>query len=85
MKQKCSSCYLTMSTEKKVIFQCSAKINNYIKLLDRGGLKYATDYFNQVIASTYSLFQTLISDRFEKIFLNCSSDKQVLKLLALKN
>lgn len=84
VKQNCRNCFRIMSTERQFQLECSPTVNSYIKLLDRGGLCYAKEYFNQIVISTYCLFLTIISDKYEKIFLNCSSHKQLLRLLALK-
>lgn len=88
IKQKCLKCYDFMTLKKTIELEIEndSPIFNYIKLLDRGGLKYAKDYFNNIIISTYTLFQTIISERYEKAFLNFTefSHKIVFKTLALK-
>lgn len=54
----------------------------YLKILDRGGLKLPTDFTLSVCIQTYQIFQALIGN-FKKDLFQCNNKREVLVKLAL--
>ncbi|KAF2887282.1 hypothetical protein ILUMI_18892 [Ignelater luminosus] len=49
IKQTCTDCYVAVTYDKSIELESSSNIHTYIKLLDRGGLKYAKDFLVEAI------------------------------------
>lgn len=56
---------------------------SYLKFIDRGGLKYPTDYFVSLVINLFLLFKILISEKFESHFLKEKSQKSLFVQLGL--
>lgn len=50
----------------------------YIKIINRGGLKMPKEYIVQLVCKIFQIFQTLVLERFETSFLRITSHKQFL-------
>jgi hypothetical protein len=57
----------------------------YLDDLDRGALKVPTDFLVEILVRMFKIFQVLISDIYEDIFLVASSQKDTLCKLSLEN
>lgn len=80
-KVNCELCLSRISLDK--IIEADFPDNcQYLKILDRGGLKWPTDFTLSVCISTYQVFQALIG-HFKNDFLQCNNQRQVLVKLAL--
>lgn len=55
--------------------------NYYFNVIDRGALKYPSEFIVNILITQFKLFSMLISDKFESIFLQCDSQKDILILL----
>lgn len=80
-KLKCPVCVSRVSLDEKlegdVPDNCQC-----LKILDRGGLKWPTDFTLSVCRSTYQVFEALISN-FKEDFVQCNNQKEILVQLAL--
>ena len=54
----------------------------YLSDLDRGGLKWPTDFLLEIITQVYLGFRVVVSKDYETRFLTCSKQKSVLHKLA---
>lgn len=82
-RNKCNDCkqILLTSTDFHVEF---APNLIYLNNLNRGGLKYPSKFLILIGTIAYKIFQTLISEKFENLFLESSNQKQFLKAIILE-
>lgn len=76
-KIACHSCLMSLMSDKDVEISTDQNMF-YNKNLDRGGLKVPTQYLMDVLVSEYKLFQVLISEIYENIFLNLNNQRLLL-------
>ena len=55
---------------------------HYLKILDRGGLKWPSEFTVSVCTSTYKMFQTLVG-KYKESFFQSSNQRSVLVKLCL--
>ena len=73
------ACHLCLENDLNVELQSS----EYFNLLDRGGLKWPTNFVMTSCVNTYCIFEQLIS-KFEQSFCNHSRQKMLLTKLSLQ-
>lgn len=71
-KLNCDECSQKLLTGKDICFDISPEAVFYLKDLDRGGLKYPTEFLISFGVCVYQIFETLTSESFVTIFLNSS-------------
>lgn len=75
----CSSCKDTLLLKESESSRfVLPKDNCYFNVIDRGSLKYPTDFIVNVLVVAFKVFNLVISHRYESIFLRCRSQKNVL-------
>ena len=80
-KLKCQVCISRVSLDEKLEADVADNYQ-YLKFLDRGGLKWSTDFTLSVCSSTYQVFEALIGN-FNRDFVQCNSQREILLHLAL--
>lgn len=75
----CDSCKKLLVNESMTSSNILPKSSNpYFNSIDRGGLKYPSDFVLNVLIVTFKTFNLLISERYESTYLNCKSQRDVL-------
>mgnify|MGYP000566096629 CR=1 FL=1 len=82
-KLKCDQCSLQLCTSKELFLEDPSKACEYVNLLDRGGLKWPTEFVLTLATNTYLIFQKLIVD-FEDSFIKVTYHKRVLLKCSLE-
>lgn len=57
----------------------------YILDLDRGGLKWPTEFLMEVVTQVFCLFRVLVSEEFESVFLIQHNQRQTFVKLAIEH
>ena len=52
--------------------------------MDRGNLKWPTEFIIHLVIKTYVIFQKLITQKYEDAFLSCKNHKHVLEQLVFE-
>lgn len=76
-KFKCLKCKDMLLTSSEMM--CEVPDLDYIKNLNRGGLKYPSQFSVNIAIRIFQIFQILLSDKYEILFLNCSNKKNLVK------
>lgn len=80
-KLKCQVCVSRTSLDEKL--EADVPDNcQYLKVLDRGGLKWPTDFTLSVCRSTYQMFEALIGN-YNRDFVQCYNQREILVQLTL--
>src|SRR5699024_11936053 len=58
---------------------------SYIKNLNRGGLKFPTQYSLYIGETAYKIFTIVTSEKFETMFINLQKKKEMLQTLVLEH
>ena len=53
------------------------------EILSRGGLKWPTKFLIDIVADVYTVFNCLISDKYEQAFLGLTNQRQVLVAISI--
>lgn len=79
----CDKCRSLLSYDRPLECdnQC-AETTVYLKILDRGGLKWPTDFVLRVTVCTFKVFQCLISINYENEFLKIRNQRHALQCLS---
>lgn len=81
----CEQCHKFLILDKDLEYESTdAKIKEYFSFINRGGLKWPTEFVIQVVIQTYIIFLKLISERYEDAFLSCKNQKFVLEQLTFE-
>ena len=83
MKCECSICKTTLITNSDLICELHPEVR-YLKHLNRGGLKYPSSVSIEIGTQVYKIFQLLVSDRYNTLFLHSKSPKSLTKTLVLE-
>lgn len=73
----CDHCHGILLTDQNLEVEISEDMS-YINDLNRGGLKFPTEYSINIGIAAYQIFQILISEDFEAIFLTLENQKAFL-------
>jgi len=68
-KQSCSLCKQELYTEKELLCDCGNDIDAsyfYTDVLNRGGLKWLTQFLTDVVADVFVVFKCLIAEKYEQ-------------------
>ena len=79
---KCQYCTNYLAQDKELLVE-NASAGNYLNLIDRGGLKWPTDFLLNICTNTFIIFCNLIRD-FEVEFCKCSNQRDLLINCSLK-
>lgn len=80
----CENCVqYFLSTKDMILNEESLEHLEYLKMLDRGGLKIPSRELIMVLSVCYEVFQILVSSRFESDFLNCKNQVMVVVKLTI--
>jgi hypothetical protein len=82
-KLKCPSCICRLSKNSDLHCDFSPEIFDYLKSIDRGGLKWPSDFTLDVCSKAHLLFQEVVS-KLEKEFLLCTNQRSVLVYCCVK-
>ena len=74
----CSKCITILTCDKKLEYECPANVTEYLRLSSRGGLQWPNEFTLLIIVHTFNIFETLISERYEDIFLNHGHQNDLL-------
>ena len=58
---------------------------SYLLDLDRGGLKWPTEFLLEVVIQVFCLFRVLVSEEFEPMFLRQQNQRQTLIKLSVEH
>lgn len=89
-KVSCDYCKnaLVIPNKDLVLEKCVTENYIYLDTLNRGGLKYPTEFLVNVVIHTYKLFNAIITERFERHFLAENNQRALfikLSLVSLQN
>jgi hypothetical protein len=84
-KMLCKNCAESLTLDKELQIESKKEALLYLDDLDRGALKVPTDFLVEILVRMFKIFQVLISDIYEDIFLAASSQKDTLCKLSLQN
>jgi hypothetical protein len=79
-KNNCQECMDSFISNKKIIYDLPATKDDYFCKLDRGGLKYPSEFSLTIATSVYQIFETVTSEPFEFSFRNAKNKKGILNL-----
>lgn len=85
-KIKCVGCQNLLCSGKGMAFDDKNNLDiryEYLKISDRGGLKYPTPFLIDFVIKCYTYFQNLISARYETDFLKVNCQKSLIIHLVL--
>ena len=80
-KMPCQLCQLEFCTDKELLCEFGdglVESFRYIGILNRGGLKWPTQFLTDIVVNVFVLFNRLISASYEQKFLTLFNQKQVL-------
>ena len=83
-KLNCTVCISLLVRDRTLICECSKKVYDYIKLTDRGALKWPQDLIILITVHTFQIFEKLISEKFESDFLDYPNQKALLCQLTIE-
>lgn len=84
-KIQCIRCQHKLACDRELVIQTvPCDKYQYLQFIDRGGLKYPSEYLVNILLKGYSIFQVLISERYENDFLNARCQKSLLINLILR-
>lgn len=82
----CNSCKKYIVRDKTMDVNVDqSPVWHYLKINDRGGLKWPHEQIVQIVTFMFTLFQTLLTERFEERFLQCRTHKEFFVKLALSS
>jgi hypothetical protein len=81
----CKNCGESLTLDKELQIESKKEALLYLDDLDRGALKVPTDFLVEILVRMFKIFQILISNIYEDIFLAASSQKDTLCKLSLEN
>jgi hypothetical protein len=68
--------------DKTLQYDLSSVDFTYLSDLDRGGLRWPTDFLLEVVTQVFLVFRVIVSKDYEVQFLTCNNQKSVLQQLA---
>lgn len=80
----CQNCNLILYQNKALEFESPENIYQYLKLSDRGGLKWPQKFTIYIVIHSFQVFQKLISKTYEEDFLKIGKQKNILGQLILE-
>ena len=80
---KCEQCSLHLCIKKDIDLEDPEKVYEYVRIIDRGGLKWPTDFLLTLCTNTFLIFKKLIS-LHEKKFIKFDSHREILMKCALE-
>ncbi|XP_018914579.1 uncharacterized protein [Bemisia tabaci] len=83
-KEVCAECRETLVTNKPLEIERVKETYEYLSGLDRGGLNRPSDFSFHFCMDSFKLFQTLISQKYEKQFLKLNNQRKAFKTLGVK-
>lgn len=83
-RSKCNLCKSSLSYDHNLEIECESDVFDYLKVIDRGGLKWPKDITVQIAMHTFQMFQSLISSRFEEKFLACKNQRSAMQILTIE-
>jgi hypothetical protein len=83
-KLTCDLCRGELVSEKTLQFDLSSADFSYLFELDRGGLRWPTDFLLEIVTQVFLVFRVIVSKDFEAHCLTCDKQKLVLQKLALE-
>lgn len=81
-KCKCSDCSKMLITQHKINFEMP---KDYFSHLNRGGLKFPTDFSLKIGINAYKVFSVITSATYEAAFLSITTKKSVLKAILIES
>ena len=81
-KLSCSLCESELVCDKTLQYDLSSTDFTYLSDIDRGGLKWPTDFLLEVVTQVFLVFRVIVSKDYESKFLMCNNQKSVLQKLA---
>ena len=67
--------------DKTLQYDLSSVDFTYLSDIDRGGLRWPTDFLLEIVTQVYLLFRVIVSKDYEGQFLMCKKQKSVLQNL----
>jgi hypothetical protein len=81
-KLSCDLCRGELVCDKTLQYDLSSVDFTYLSDLDRGGLRWPTDFLLEVVTQVFLVFRVIVSKDYEVQFLTCNNQKSVLQQLA---
>lgn len=79
---KCENCKNMLCSEHTMTYDSQApEVHVYLRIIDRGGLKWPSQFTFDVTACTFSVFQCLISETYEEEFLKVKNQRHLIQHL----
>jgi hypothetical protein len=76
----CKNCAESLTLDKELQIESKKEALLYLDDLDRGALKVPTDFLVEILVRMFKIFQVLISDIYEDIFLAASSQRYIVQV-----
>lgn len=83
-KISCDMCKSELLCDKTLHYDISSADFTYLAELDRGGLRWPTDFLLEVVTQVFLVFQAVISEDFEKHFLTVDNQRSLLRSLSME-
>lgn len=77
-KVDCDLCKSELITDQHLLMDTTDEQNSYLTSIDRGGLKWPTEFLVECVSQMLLVFKCVISEKFEALFLSLSNHKSVL-------
>lgn len=77
----CECCDLLLSNDSIPSEILLRQTNLYFNVIDRGSLRYPSDFIINILVASFKVFNVVISERYESMFLRCTSQKYILTKL----
>jgi hypothetical protein len=83
-KISCDMCKAELLCDKTLHYDISKADFAYLAEIDRGGLRWPTDFLLEVVTQVFVVFQAVISKDFENNFLTVSNQRSLLRSLSIE-
>jgi len=86
-KLSCSLCKQELCTDKELLCDCGDDSDAsyfYIDVLNRGGLKWPTQFLTDVVVDVFVVFKCLIAEKYEQAFSEVTNQRELLVKLSLE-
>ena len=83
-KVPCEMCRNELVCDRSLQMDFSTNAYAYLSELDRGGLKFPTDFLLEIVTQAFLTFRLVVSKDYESKFLNVNNQKACLSMLILE-
>lgn len=83
-KLTCEECIISLTMDKTLEFECTNEVFKYLMISDRKQLKWPQKLLVDIICISFQIFQKLIKQPYENIFMRYSEPKNLLIQLIME-